>query len=97
MRVLLVCAAGMSTSLLVSNMKKFAEEGDIIEAYPFHKLESIVENYDVILVGPQIRYKMNDIEKLCKENGRGVGLIEMTTYGQMNGEAAMEQAKSLLK
>lgn len=97
MKILLVCAAGMSTSLLVSNMKKFAEAEDVIEAYPFHKLDSLVNDYDVILVGPQIRYKMNDIEKLCKENGKAVGLIEMTTYGQMNGEAAMEQAKNLLK
>ena len=95
MKVLLVCAAGMSTSLLVSNMKKFAGEEDLIEAYPFHKLETIVGDYDVVLVGPQIKYKFTDIQKLCKENGKGVGLIEMTTYGQMNGEAAMKQARAL--
>lgn len=97
MKILLVCAAGMSTSLLVSNMKKFADKEDVIEAFPFHKLETLVNDYDVILVGPQIRYKMDDIKKLCDENGKGAGLIEMTTYGQMNGQAAMEQAKSLLK
>ena len=96
MRILLVCAAGMSTSLLVNNMKKFALKNDLIEAYPFHELDALIDDYDVVLVGPQIRYKMNDIEKLCREKKKAVGMIEMTTYGRVDGEAAMKQAKDLM-
>jgi len=47
MKILLICAAGMSTSLLVNNMKKFAKEGDIIEAHPASTLDGIVDKYDV--------------------------------------------------
>lgn len=39
---------------------------------------------------------MKDIEKLCQEKGKAEGLIEMVTYGQLNGEAALKQAADLL-
>ena len=31
MKIVLVCAAGASTSLMMARMKKFAKEGDVIE------------------------------------------------------------------
>jgi len=96
MKILLICAAGMSTSLLVNNMKKFAKEGDIIEAHPASTLDGIVDKYDVVLVGPQIRYKYAQIESVCNAKGKAVGLMDMVAYGQMNGELAMEQARNLL-
>lgn len=95
MRVLLVCAAGMSTSLLVNNMKKVAEEGTVIEAHPVTSLEGIVKDYDVVLVGPQIRYKFDMVNKTCKANNVAAGLLDMTAYGRMDGAAAMKQAKEL--
>ena len=49
MRIHLVCSAGMSTSLLVNNMKKSAPADYVIDAGPFAALEEIVDDYDVIL------------------------------------------------
>ncbi|GAB6099940.1 hypothetical protein JCM16358_18190 [Halanaerocella petrolearia] len=46
MNILLTCAAGMSTSLMVEKMKKAAKERDlesVIEAEPIDKFEDIVE------------------------------------------------------
>lgn len=96
MKILLICAAGMSTSLLVNNMKKFADTSDTIEAFAVSNLEEIVANYDVVLVGPQIRFKYAQIEKVCKAHGKAVGLMDMLAYGQMNGKLALEQAKKLI-
>lgn len=96
MKILLVCAAGMSTSLLVNNMKKFADAKDLIEAYPVSKLSDIVDEYDIILVGPQIRYQWTKIEKICNEYNKKSGLIDMMVYGRMDGEIAMKQAKKLM-
>lgn len=97
MKVLLVCAAGMSTSLLVNSMKRFAQEGDVIEAFPVAELEKIADKYDVVLAGPQVRYKYGKIEQICKAKGKAVGLIDMKAYGNMDGKTVMEQVKGLLK
>lgn len=96
MKVLLVCAAGMSTSLLVSNMQKFADEGDFVKAEPIGELEAVIDNYDVILLGPQIRFKEKDVKKLAEPKGIPSGVIDMRAYGMMDGKAAMDQARKLV-
>ena len=56
MKILLACSAGMSTSLLVTNMKKVADPADVIEAHPVRTVPDIIDNWDVLLLGPQVRY-----------------------------------------
>ena len=56
MKILLACSAGMSTSLLVNNMKKFADASDVIEARPVRTVPDILDDWDVLLLGPQVRY-----------------------------------------
>lgn len=97
MKVLLVCAAGMSTSLLTNNMKKNADPDDVIDAVPVSELESVIDKYDVVLLGPQIRFKEKEIKKLAEPKGIPSGVIDMRAYGMMDGKAAMSQARALLK
>ncbi len=96
MKVLLICAAGMSTSLLVNNMRNFAEEGDVVNAEPVSELERVIDDYNVILLGPQIRFKERDVKKLADPKGIPSGIIDMRAYGMMDGKSAMEQARKLL-
>lgn len=97
MKVLLVCAAGMSTSLLVTNMMKNAQPGDNVEAVPISELLQNVDRFDVVLLGPQIRFKLKEVEEVCKSRNIPVGVVDMRAYGMMNGKAAMDQARGLLK
>ena len=63
---LLVCAAGMSTSLLVNRMKEAAETKEIefqIEAHPVGQIEKYGEAADVIVLGPQVRYELKNVKK----------------------------------
>ena len=93
-RILLCCAAGMSTSLLVENMKKAAAEKGI-EAKIWAVSESVVPqeegNFDILLLGPQIRYKLKPVQKILAGK-YPVEVIEMKNYGTMNGKAVFEQA-----
>ena len=62
---LLVCAAGMSTSLLVNRMKEAAETKEIefqIEAHPVGQIEKYGEAADDILLGPQVRYELKNVK-----------------------------------
>lgn len=95
MKILLICANGLSTSLLVSNMKKHAEQDMVIEAKPMSELSRVVDQWDVILVGPQIRYKIGEINKICNAHGKKAGIIDTVVYGRMDGAAALKQAREL--
>ena len=81
-RIMLCCASGMSTSLLVEKMKKAGQE------------KGIQSKADVILLGPQVRYAQKAIE--ADANGVPVDNIGMKEYGMMNGAAVLEQALSLI-
>ena len=81
-KILLVCSAGMSTSLLVNKMnnaaKEFGEEVSI-EALPVSECSSKIDEVDIVLLGPQVRFQKPVVEKLA--NGRiPVEVIDMRLY-----------------
>ena len=47
-------------------MKKNADPDDVVDAVPVGELESVIDKYDVILLGPQIRFKEKDVKKLAE-------------------------------
>lgn len=100
--IMLACAAGMSTSLLVSKMKKAAEDAGIeaeIFAVPASEAEDWADkqNIDVALLGPQVRFMEADFKNKMEPRGIPVGVIPMADYGMMNGQKVLEFALGLLK
>lgn len=98
--ILLVCAAGMSTSMLVKKMREHAESVNIpanISALAISEAkEKITKNaVDVVLLGPQVRFQKNEIEAIA-QGKIPVAVIDMKSYGQMDGKAVIEQAFQLL-
>lgn len=96
-RIIMVCSAGMSTSILVNNMRKMAEPEDQIRAYPVSQLEDHIDECDVVLVGPQIRHQFPEIQALATRYGKKVSLMDLIAFGHMDGAAMITQAKALRK
>lgn len=97
--IMLVCAAGMSTSLLVSKMQKAAEDKGLnikIFATASSDAESKLETEhpDVLMLGPQVRYMLDDFKNRVSIP---VEVINMQDYGMMNGAKVLDQALSLIK
>lgn len=98
--IMLVCSAGMSTSLLVTKMQKAAAEKDI-DADIFAVSASDADNnlanknVDVLLLGPQVRFMKDDFAKRVEPKGIALDVINMPDYGMMNGEKVLEQALKL--
>lgn len=96
-RIMLACAAGMSTSLLVTKMEKAAADAGAdakIWAVPEADVKKLDGEFDVLLVGPQIRFKVKDFEKFA--DGRfPVHCIDMRDYGTMNGAKVFATAMDL--
>lgn len=98
-KILLLCAAGMSTSLLVTKMKKYAIENGIeveIDACPVEKFSENLPIYDIFLLGPQVRFKQDELNKIAKDYNKKVEVINMLDYGAMNGEKVLKNALSYL-
>ena len=98
MNILLVCAAGMSTSLLVNRMNEAAAAKGIelhIEAHPVGSIDQYGDSADVILLGPQVRYELKNVK--AKYPGKPVETINMQDYGMMNGEKVLKTVLEHLK
>lgn len=95
MKIMLVCAGGMSTSILMKKMEKYGADKGIdltIKAFAAQDLEDNYANYDVILLGPQISYKLNDIKKIVTIP---VGVIASLDYAIGNVENIMKLIASI--
>lgn len=92
MKVLLVCAAGMSTSMLMKKMDTYAKDNGIeleVDARSFSELKNPKsDGYDCILVGPQIAYQKDKIVK--RAEGLPVEVIPMKDYGRQNVPAILD-------
>lgn len=96
-KITLFCAAGMSTSLLVSKMKEeAAKNGWDYEIAAYSLTESAQQGplADVILLGPQVRYAVNKMKADFPD--KPVASIEMRDYGMMNGKAVLAVARKYL-
>lgn len=96
-KIILLCSAGMSSSFLVNKMKEAADKQNyecIIEAYSIGWADSCAKDADIILLGPQVRFTKENIERICP--GVTVIDIKMEEYGSLNGEAVLNKAKNIL-
>lgn len=100
MNILLCCAAGMSTSLLVTKMEQAAKDRGLharIWAVAIDEVGRHIGDADVLLVGPQVRYKLPHFRKEAEARGIPCDVISAVDYGMVNGAKVLDFALQLKK
>ena len=98
-KILLLCAAGMSTSMVVKKMREAAEQkgSDVhVEAHPVEKMHDLLNEYDLFLLGPQVRFQQEPLQKVADTVNKKVEVIDMMDYGMMKGDKILDDALALL-
>ncbi|MDO4667393.1 MAG: PTS sugar transporter subunit IIB [Streptococcus sp.] len=101
-KVYLFCSAGMSTSMLASNMQSVADSHNLpikVAAFPHDKLSDIISKDcpDCILLGPQVKYMYDETIAQFGKEGIPISVIDSGDYGMMNGENVLKSAIKLIK
>ena len=98
-KVLLVCASGMSTSMLVKAIRKAADS----QGYPLEVtsagmtgIEDRLDEADALLVGPQIRHRFEGLRETAQKAGVPAKIVPTQIYGLMNGKAALDLIKEMI-
>jgi len=100
--IMLACAAGMSTSMLVKRMQDAAKaEGKDYEIFAKSTSDIDAElasdrKPDVLLLGPQVGYLKNDVKKKTDEAGIPMDVINMMDYGMMKGDKVLAAAEAMM-
>lgn len=100
--IMLVCAAGMSTSMLVTKMQNAAKEKGLdAEIFAVAASEAdkklASQTIDVVLLGPQVRFMAKQFQKKLEPLKIPVEVINMADYGMMNGGKVLEQAVQMME
>lgn len=94
--IVLLCAAGMSTSLLVKKMLDYAASVGYectIAAYPVSPIAQEAKEADIILLGPQVKFQL---AKIKEQVTCVVEPIDMFAYGMMDGKKVMTHVIEVL-
>ena len=95
--IVLFCAAGMSTSVMVKKMQDAAAEQNYdcqIAAYALSEASVYGPTADIILLGPQMRFQVNRIRKQLPD--KIVEAIDMRAYGMLDGAAVIKMVREKL-
>ncbi|MGY3725097.1 PTS system, cellobiose-specific IIB component [Granulicatella balaenopterae] len=97
MKIVLCCAGGFSTTMLMDNMKKIVhdskklDEADFeFKAIPVDLLNAEVEDTDVLVIGPQIAHKIDYIKPIIDPYHIPHVIVDKDTYGKMDGATVMK-------
>lgn len=99
MKILLCCAGGFSTNMLMQNMKKVVQKSSKLKdedfdftAIPADSIESQIDGWDLVLVGPQITHKIDFLKTILEPRNIPYAVIDKDVYGQMDGATVMKLA-----
>jgi len=95
MKILLVCAGGMSTGLLMNKMKVYWDQQGkelTINAVGLGEYEDVYKDYDIIMVGPQVGYRLAQIKA---DTGLPCDIIPSFDYAIANCPNIMKLAEKL--
>ena len=99
-KIMLCCSAGMSTSLLVRKMVEAANERGLpvkIDAYGVSEFDTQFPQYQVVLLGPQVKYMLKTLSDKDATQGIPVQSIDTMDYGMQRGDKVLDYALSLIE
>lgn len=97
MKILLVCAGGMSTGILMKKMETYwKEQGQelTIQAVGLSEYQDAASDYEIILLGPQVSYRLDEVRE---NTGLPCEAIPSYDYAVANCPQIMKLANKLLE
>lgn len=93
--ILLVCGGGASSGFLAQSVKKAIKERGmdiIVEAVGESEIEEYIDEKDIVLFGPHLKYMEEDLKEILKPYKIPYEFIPEQYYGAINGAGTLEFA-----
>lgn len=91
--IMLVCNAGMSTGILAKKIEAASNNTLKVSAYSESEYSDYLDGIDLVLIGPQIRFLLPQIEEQVSVP---VQAISPMKYGIMDGKGVYEDIKKIV-
>jgi len=99
-KVVVLCAAGMSSSLICTSITNAATKRGIvlnIYATPIMTYKELDYNgVSVILLAPQVRFQLDEVRKYLESLNIPIDQISFVDYGMVRGDKILDQIENIL-
>ena len=98
--IVLLCQWGASTGMMCEKISEAAKEKGIdvvANAYAVTDIQKVINDADIILLGPQVRFKMNSLLKEYGNRGIPFMVMKPEDYGRLNGENILNAALAAIE
>ncbi|CAM3206835.1 PTS sugar transporter subunit IIB [Paenibacillus taichungensis] len=99
-RVLLICGAGASSGFMANAIRKAGKKRGIemsVQARSESQLSEYVNEIDVLLVGPHLKYMEDEIKEKLNGLPVKVAVIPQDIYGTLDGNKACDLLLNMLE
>jgi PTS system cellobiose-specific IIB component len=99
MKLVVLCAAGFSSSYVVQAIHRYFEKEGIsaeIEADSTERIHSMIKELDAVMLAPSMKYREKEIRELCEQNKVVFYIIDPIHYGRMDGAVIGSDVLALL-
>lgn len=99
MKLLFICGNGVSSSMIAM---KTAQAGRKLgfdvdsEANSYAQLSEFVDEFDIVMVAPQVKFNENIISEICEEHHKKYVMIDPLAYASLNGNKVFGQVQEAL-
>lgn len=97
---MLICSAGMSSSLLVKRMIEASAERNIdteVLAVAEADVHKHIQDTDAVLLAPQVRFLAKNLKKKLDPLEIPVEIIDSIDFGTMDGNKVLDQAFRMMQ
>ncbi|MGL4676577.1 MAG: PTS sugar transporter subunit IIB [Brevinema sp.] len=99
MRVVLICAGGFSTSILLKKILEEAEKREIpmqitAQGTDISNLKEELKSIDIILLAPQVRFYYEELKQSTVDNKPLILVINPMAYGRMDAQTILNDIEN---
>ena len=94
-KILLACGMGASSGFLANAVRKAGKAAGLdvdCKAVSDSDISANVKYYDIVMLGPHIAYKFDEVKKLLEGTDKKVLMIDKNDYAMLDGAAVMKKA-----
>jgi PTS system cellobiose-specific IIB component len=95
MRIIVMCAAGASSTFVAQRLRgAIAESGraDTAQAVPLSSMPGCLDDADVLLIGPHLAAQAEAITREAAAHGVAVAVLPADIFGDRDGHRALQAA-----
>ncbi|MDQ0361808.1 PTS sugar transporter subunit IIB [Breznakia pachnodae] len=98
MKALIICQFAITSKNMITKIIKYTEEfksGIEVECASVSEISELpFENYDIVLLAPQIRNYLSAVSEKCNELDIPVDVIDVVAYGLQDAKKVVSQIEN---